>query len=51
MTAGRPEAGWAPRATKRRAETGRRLPDAALEVFAEEAFGRATVDKVCGHAG
>jgi AcrR family transcriptional regulator len=40
-----------PRVTKRRAETRRRLLDAALEVFARDGFGRATVDKVCAHAG
>ncbi|MEV5712841.1 TetR/AcrR family transcriptional regulator [Amycolatopsis mediterranei] len=40
-----------PRVTKRRAETRRRLLDAALEVFAREGFGRATVDEVCTQAG
>jgi AcrR family transcriptional regulator len=40
-----------PRVTKRRAETRRRLLEAALEVFAEEGFGRSTVDMVCARAG
>jgi AcrR family transcriptional regulator len=37
--------------TKRRAETRQRLLQAALEVFAEEGFGRSTVDQVCTRAG
>ena len=40
-----------PRVTKRRAETRRRLLDAALEVFGEEGFGRSTIDLVCARAG
>ncbi|ANN18827.1 TetR family transcriptional regulator [Amycolatopsis orientalis] len=53
MTAGRERTGPVrePRVTKRRAETRRRLLDAALEVFAREGFGRATVDEVCAQAG
>ena len=53
MSAGRERTGPArePRVTKRRAETRRRLLDAALEVFAREGFGRATVDEVCAQAG
>lgn len=39
------------RVTKRRAETRTRLLDAALEVFAEEGFGRSTVEQVCERAG
>lgn len=39
------------RVTKRRAETRRRLLDAALAVFAEEGFGRASVEDVCERAG
>ena len=39
------------RVTKRRGETRRRLLDAALEVFAEEGFGRASVEDVCARAG
>ncbi|MGW7354979.1 TetR/AcrR family transcriptional regulator [Streptomyces sp. NPDC054784] len=37
--------------TARRADTRRRLLDAALEVFAEDGFGRATVERVCERAG
>ncbi|MFG2138625.1 TetR/AcrR family transcriptional regulator [Streptomyces sp. NPDC048650] len=37
--------------TKRRARTRQRLLDAALDVFAEEGFGRATVEQVCERAG
>ena len=37
--------------TRRRAETRRRLLDAALDVFAEKGFGRTTVDDVCARAG
>ena len=39
------------RVTKRRAETRQRLLDAAGEVFAEEGFGRSTVEHVCDRAG
>lgn len=39
------------RTTVRRAATRRRLLEAALEVFAETGFGRATVEQVCEHAG
>jgi AcrR family transcriptional regulator len=39
------------RVTKRRAETRQRLLQAALEVFAQEGFGRSTVDQVCARAG
>ncbi|MGW8376941.1 TetR family transcriptional regulator [Streptomyces sp. ODS28] len=35
----------------RRARTRERLLDAALEVFAEEGFGRSTVEQVCERAG
>lgn len=41
----------AKRVTVRRAETRRRLLDAALDVFAAEGFGRTTVEQVCDHAG
>ncbi|WP_436774582.1 TetR/AcrR family transcriptional regulator [Yinghuangia sp. YIM S09857] len=37
--------------TARRARTRERLLEAALEVFAEEGFGRATVERVCERAG
>lgn len=37
--------------TARRAQTRQRLLDAALDVFAEEGFGRATVEQVCDRAG
>lgn len=37
--------------TARRAQTRRRLLDAALEVFADEGFGRSTVEQVCDRAG
>ncbi|MEU8133687.1 TetR/AcrR family transcriptional regulator [Streptodolium elevatio] len=37
--------------TARRAHTRQRLLDAALDVFAEEGFGRATVEQVCERAG
>jgi AcrR family transcriptional regulator len=47
-----PVAGAKPRrVTKRRAETRQRLLDAALLVFAEEGFGRASVEDVCERAG
>ena len=39
------------RVTKRRGETRRRLLDAAMEVFAETGFGRASVEDVCSRAG
>lgn len=39
------------RVTARRAGTRRRLLGAALEVFAEDGFGRATVERVCERAG
>jgi AcrR family transcriptional regulator len=39
------------RVTKRRAETRQRLLDAAMEVFADEGFGRASVEDVCARAG
>jgi AcrR family transcriptional regulator len=41
----------APRVTKRRAETRQRLLDAAFEAFAEEGFGRCTVEQICERAG
>jgi AcrR family transcriptional regulator len=41
----------AKRVTKRRAQTRQRLLDAALEVFADEGFGRSTVEQVCDRAG
>ncbi|MEU6564430.1 TetR/AcrR family transcriptional regulator [Nocardia nova] len=37
--------------TKRRAETRQRLLDAAFEAFAEEGFGRCTVEQICERAG
>jgi AcrR family transcriptional regulator len=40
-----------PRVTKRRAETRQRLLEAARLVFAEEGFGRASVEDVCERAG
>ena len=39
------------RVTKRRAETRQRLLEAAQQVFAEEGFGRASVEDVCERAG
>jgi len=39
------------RVTKRRATTRQRLLDAALATFAEEGFGRSTVEQVCERAG
>jgi AcrR family transcriptional regulator len=39
------------RVTKRRAETRQRLLEAAQLVFAEEGFGRASVEDVCERAG
>ncbi|MEU8899073.1 TetR/AcrR family transcriptional regulator [Nocardia sp. NPDC048505] len=41
----------APRLTRRRVETRNRLLTAAYEVFAEEGFGRASVERVCERAG
>jgi AcrR family transcriptional regulator len=40
-----------PRVTKRRGETRARLLAAAMEVFAEMGFGRASVEDVCTRAG
>ncbi len=40
-----------PRVTKRRAETRQRLLDAAFEAFADEGFGRCTVEQICERAG
>jgi AcrR family transcriptional regulator len=40
-----------PRVTKRRAATRQRLLDAAMFVFAEDGFGRASVEDVCERAG
>lgn len=39
------------RVTKRRVETRKRLLAAAYDVFAEEGFGRATVEQICDRAG
>ncbi|SEL52048.1 TetR/AcrR family transcriptional regulator [Rhodococcus maanshanensis] len=39
------------RVTKRRIQTRERLLDAALLVFADEGFGRSTVEQVCERAG
>lgn len=39
------------RVTKRRAETRQRLLDAALDVFADNGFGRSTVEQVCERGG
>jgi AcrR family transcriptional regulator len=39
------------RVTKRRAETRERLLGAAREVFAEQGFGKASVEDVCARAG
>ncbi|MEZ0366137.1 TetR/AcrR family transcriptional regulator [Mycobacterium sp. pUA109] len=39
------------RVTRRRAETRTRLLEAAFHVFAQEGFGRATVEQICEHAG
>jgi AcrR family transcriptional regulator len=39
------------RVTKRRGETRQRLLDAAREVFAEQGFGKASVEDVCARAG
>ncbi|MFI6868332.1 TetR/AcrR family transcriptional regulator [Nocardia sp. NPDC050406] len=40
-----------PRTGRRRAETRQRLLDAAFEAFAEEGFGRCSVEQVCERAG
>jgi AcrR family transcriptional regulator len=39
------------RVTKRRGETRQRLLEAAQRVFAEQGFGRSTVEQVCERAG
>ncbi|MBT2369424.1 TetR family transcriptional regulator [Streptomyces sp. ISL-10] len=39
------------RVTARRAQTRQRMLDAALQVFADEGFGRSTVERVCERAG
>lgn len=39
------------RVTKRRGETRHRLLAAAIQVFAEQGFGRSTVEQVCERAG
>ena len=39
------------RVTKRRGQTRQRLLDAAAEVFADEGFGRATVEQICERGG
>lgn len=39
------------RMTKRRAKTRQRLQDAAFEAFADEGFGRCTVEQICERAG
>jgi AcrR family transcriptional regulator len=39
------------RVTKRRGETRQRMLEAALQVFAEQGFGRSTVEQVCERAG
>ncbi|MDG3011543.1 TetR family transcriptional regulator [Rhodococcus sp. D2-41] len=41
----------AKRVTRRRAETRQRLLDAALDVFADNGFGRSTVEQVCERGG
>jgi AcrR family transcriptional regulator len=46
---GRPQA--AGRVTKRRLRTRQRLLDAASAVFADEGFGRSTVEQICERAG
>ncbi|MFP1626139.1 TetR/AcrR family transcriptional regulator [Streptomyces sp. 5K101] len=49
-----PASGSAPapkRVTARRARTRRRMLDAALQVFADEGFGRSTVEQICERAG
>ncbi|MFD6057088.1 TetR family transcriptional regulator [Rhodococcus wratislaviensis] len=39
------------RVTKRRGQTRRRLLDAAVEVFADNGFGRSTVEQICERGG
>ncbi len=39
------------RVTRRRAETRQRLLDTALDVFAEQGFGRTTIEQLCEAAG
>ncbi|QUQ66827.1 TetR/AcrR family transcriptional regulator [Kutzneria sp. CA-103260] len=39
------------RVTKRRGETRQRMLEAALRVFADQGFGRSTVEQVCERAG
>ncbi|REE95798.1 TetR/AcrR family transcriptional regulator [Thermomonospora umbrina] len=53
MTAGEHEAtgGRPRRVTRRRAETRRRLLDAALDVFAERGLRGASIEEVCDRAG
>lgn len=46
-----PAGAGAKRVTARRARTRQRLLEAALEVFADEGFGRSTVERVCERAG
>ncbi|MFD4179863.1 TetR/AcrR family transcriptional regulator [Rhodococcus sp. NPDC058514] len=48
---GKAESATPKRVTKRRVQTRERLLDAALDVFAEEGFGRSTVEQVCERAG
>ncbi|NNH70119.1 TetR/AcrR family transcriptional regulator [Nocardia uniformis] len=40
-----------PKAGRRRAETRQRLLDAAFDAFADEGFGRCSVEQVCERAG
>ncbi|QUH02429.1 TetR/AcrR family transcriptional regulator [Saccharopolyspora erythraea] len=46
-----PAAGESAPVTTRRARTRQRLLDAALDAFAEEGFGRTTIEQVCDRAG
>ena len=41
----------ATRVTKRRAETRARLLEAAMQIFVDRGFGRATIDQICSAAG
>ncbi|MBB5913267.1 AcrR family transcriptional regulator [Nocardia transvalensis] len=50
-TEAEPSPAPARRLTKRRARTRQRLLDAAFEAFAEEGFGRCTVEQICERAG